>query len=77
MNRGDSGPTICEEKKRLLLEYDVTTQAYAHAMNELRVQMGTTLKAQYDRLFQATEEVRSRSEVARNALLKHIQAHHC
>jgi len=68
---------MCEEKRRLLTEYEAATQAYFQSMNDLRAKMGTSPKAEYERLFKATEEARSKSETARTALLKHVHEHKC
>jgi len=68
---------MCEEKRRLLVAYEAATQAYFRAMNGLRAKMGTSPKAEYDRLFKATEEAHARSEMARTALLEHIREHKC
>ena len=68
---------MCEEKKRLLVEYESATQAYFRAMNDLRDKIGTSPKEEYDRLFKATEEARIRSESARAALLEHVRKHNC
>jgi hypothetical protein len=77
MNAGGPNQPLCEEKKRLLLEYDAATQAYFRTMSDLRAKMGTSPKALYDLLFEATESARSRSELARTALLQHIRVHNC
>lgn len=68
---------MCEEKRRLLIGYEAATQAHFRAMNDLRTKMGVSPKDQYDQLFKATEEARSRSEAARTALLQHIREHKC
>jgi len=68
---------VCEEKKRLLMEYDAATQTYFRAMSDLRGNMGTSPKDIYDQLFQATEVARAKSETARAALLEHMQRHKC
>lgn len=73
----NSGGSFCEEKRRLLMEYDAATQAYFRAMSDLSAKMGTSPKELYDRLFQATETARSRSESARTVLLQHIRNHNC
>jgi hypothetical protein len=77
MNSGGPNQPFCEEKRRLLIEYDAATQAYFRAMNDLRAKMGTSPKELYDGLFQATETARARSESARTALLQHIRNHNC
>lgn len=68
---------MCEEKRRLLVAYEAATQAYFRAMNDLRAKMGTSPKAEYERLFKATEGARAQSEMARTALLDHIGGHKC
>jgi len=73
----DDSALMCEEKRRLLVTYEATTQAYFRAMNDLRGKMGTSPKAEYDQLFKATEEAHARSETARAALLEHIREHKC
>ena len=68
---------MCEEKRRLVAEYEAATQAYFRSMNDLRAKMGTSPKHEYDQLFRATEEAHSRSEEARTVLLKHVREHKC
>jgi len=46
-------------------------------MGALRAQTGTSPKARYNQLFQATEQARAKSEAARAALLDHIRDHNC
>ena len=77
MNSGGPNQPFCEEKRRLLMEYDAATQAYFRAMNDLRAKMGTSPKKLYDGLFQTTETARARSELARTTLLQHIGDHNC
>jgi hypothetical protein len=67
----------CEKKRILLSEYDRATQTYVSAVNELRSRMSTSPKAVYDRLYQAAEEARSKSELARKSLLRHTREHNC
>jgi len=67
----------CEKKRKLLSEYNSATQAYVAAVNELRSRMSTSPKALYDQLYQAAEETRSKSELARKSLLKHTHEHNC
>jgi hypothetical protein len=77
MNPGVPNQPFCEEKRRLLVEYDAATQAYFQAMSDLRGRMGRLPKAVYDQLFEETENARYRSESARTALLQHIRNHNC
>ena len=67
----------CDEKKRLATEYEVATAKFAEAVTELRKEMGTSAKEEYERLDRATNEARVKSEQARLALEKHISAHRC
>ena len=68
---------ICEEKRRLLVEYESAAQAYHQAMSELQTKIGVCPKPVYERVFQASEAARSESEAARTAFLKHVREHHC
>lgn len=69
--------SVCEKKQKLLAEYDAATQAYVTAVNELREKMSTSPKVVYDQLYQAAEDARSKSELARKSLLKHTREHNC
>ena len=67
----------CEEKARLLREYDDATLAFSNAVQELRRKIGTTPKAEYERFDRISSEARVRSEQTRLALEQHIGAHRC
>jgi hypothetical protein len=67
----------CEEKDRLLREYEAATVAFSAAVKELRQRMGTSPKEEYKRLAQSSNDARVKSEGARLALEQHIDAHGC
>ena len=62
----------CEEKDRLLREYEAATVAFSAAVKELRLRMGTSPKEEYNRLAQRSNEDRVKSEGARLALEQHV-----
>jgi hypothetical protein len=67
----------CEEKARLVREYNVATVAFSEAVKELHQKMGTSFKEEYKRLEQISSEARVKSEQTRLALEQHIAAHGC
>jgi Aminoacyl tRNA synthetase class II, N-terminal domain len=67
----------CEEKARLVQEYDVATLEFSGTVKELHQRMGTSPKEEYKRLAQISNEARVKSEQARQALEQHIAAHGC
>jgi hypothetical protein len=67
----------CEEKARLLAEYEAATVTFAASVTELHRKMGTSPKADYDRLQRVTDEARVKSEQARLALEQHVASHRC
>jgi hypothetical protein len=68
---------ICEEKKRLLETYQKATQAYADGVENLRREMGTIDKPEYDALYRLTEELRVGAIAAREGLNAHVRLHGC
>jgi hypothetical protein len=70
-------PMNCEEKARLLRQYDYATLAFSNAVQELRRKIGTSPKEEYTRLTQISNEARAQSEQTRLALEQHIAAHGC
>jgi hypothetical protein len=46
----------CEEKARLLRQYDDATLAFSNAVQELRRTIGTSPKAEYERLERISNE---------------------
>lgn len=67
----------CEEKSRLVAEYETATKKFANAVTELQRKMGTYPKADYERLARASGDARVKSDQARLALEEHIAAHGC
>jgi hypothetical protein len=63
---------ICAEKGRLLEEYQVSTAKFSDAVGQLQKNIGTSSKAEYDRLQRASDEMRVASERARLALEQHV-----
>jgi hypothetical protein len=57
----DSG---CEEKARLVKEYNVATAEFSQAVKQLQRKIGTSPKEEYTRLTQIANEARVKSEQA-------------
>ncbi len=81
MSRRSPGPynhiVSCEEKTRLVQEYQMATQGFANAVTELQRRMGTSAKEEYERLNRIADEARLKAEHARIALEQHATAHRC
>jgi hypothetical protein len=58
----------CDEKRRLLRQYDDATLAFSNAVQELRRKIGTSPKDEYERLERISSEARVKSVQARLAL---------
>jgi hypothetical protein len=67
----------CEGKARLVKKYDDATLAFSDAVQELRRKIGTSPKAEYERLERISSAARVKSEQARLALEQHIATHRC
>jgi hypothetical protein len=67
----------CEEKTRLAQDYDAATAKFAEAVRQLQRNIGTSTRAEYDRLQRISDEARVKSEQARLTLEHHIAAHDC
>ena len=67
----------CEEKTRLMADYEAATGKFASAVTELQRKTGTSLKEEYERLDRAANQSRIRSETARLAVEAHVAAHGC
>jgi hypothetical protein len=70
-------PMSCEEKARLVRDYDNATLAFSNAVQELHRKIGTSPKDEYQRLERISSEARVKSEQTRLALEQHIAAHRC
>jgi hypothetical protein len=68
---------ICEEKLRLLREYDTATKGLSTAVTKLSSQIGTSPKAEYEKLRVASDERRIGAERARQKLNRHVENHGC
>jgi hypothetical protein len=73
----DVSEIACADKRRLLKEYEETTQAFSKSVTELNQLRGTSPVSEYARLQRATDEARINSEQARLALEEHISKHRC
>jgi len=67
----------CEEKTRLLKQYDDATSTFSEAVQELHRKIGTSPKEEYRRLERLSSDARVKSEQARLALEQHIATHRC
>ncbi len=67
----------CEEKGRLLRQYDDATLAFSNAVREQRRKIGTAPRDEYERLERISHEARVKSEQTRLALEQHIAGHRC
>jgi hypothetical protein len=76
-NNGPGSPMGCEEKTRLVREYNVATLAFSGAVNELQRRIGTSPLEEYKRIERISSEARVKSEQTRLALEQHIAAHGC
>ena len=65
----------CEEKARVVSEYEAATTRFASSVTELQRKMGTSPESEYDRLQRDADEARVKSEQARLALEQHVAAH--
>ena len=67
----------CDEKTRLVTEYEATTSVFSEVVKELHRKIGTSPKEEYQRLERISTEARMKSEQARLALEQHIVTHRC
>jgi hypothetical protein len=67
----------CETKVRLTATYETATAVFSEAVTELRRNIGTSTKKEYDRLGRIANDARVKSEQARLALEQHIAEHRC
>ena len=71
------GGMICEDKQRLVTEYRTATKKFADSVADLQRKMGTSPKAEYERLSRTADDARVKSEQARLSVEQHIAAHGC
>ena len=67
----------CQEKARLLEEYEGATRIFADSVAQLKQKTGTSAKVEYERLQRVCNEARVKSEQARLAWEQHIVDHEC
>jgi hypothetical protein len=67
----------CDEKVSLMKTYESATARFSEAVTELHRKMGTVSKSEYERLSQAADEARLKSEAARLAVERHVAEHRC
>jgi hypothetical protein len=68
---------ICEDKKRLLDQYQLILRKYAETVAELQQQMGTLSKADYDALYRKTEGLRHDVAESQQHYELHTRSHRC
>ena len=68
---------VCEEKRRLVETYQYVTERYSAAVTELRRDMGTLSKADYDALYRMTEALRDDVMQTQGNLQDQVRAHRC
>ena len=68
---------LCEEKTKLLFEYQQATAQYSKAVSALTRNIGLVPKNEYDRLRTATERARQLTQIARENLQTHTHKHQC
>jgi hypothetical protein len=67
----------CAEKKRLAEKYEAATAHFAEAVSHLQRNIGTSTRAEYERLQRLANEARVISEQARLSLEQHTATHDC
>jgi hypothetical protein len=67
----------CEEKTRLTSRYEAATTKFCEAVTGLNQGMGTSPKAEYERLARAADKLRLITEQARLELEQRLGVHCC
>ncbi len=67
----------CIHKSKLLDTYEECANAYSSAVTGLRQKMGVLSKAEYEGVYNHTEELRLKAQDAQEVLLEHITQHGC
>jgi hypothetical protein len=65
----------CEEKLRLLIEYQNRTAEYSLAVSELAFRC--TSNEEFEGMSRAAEKARIASQNARERLMRHVEEHRC
>jgi hypothetical protein len=69
--------TICQQKKKLFDAYRNAIKAHSESLADLKKQMGTSSKAEYDAMYRRTEALSYEATKAKDALDKHVAVHAC
>lgn len=67
----------CAMKVQLASEHEAATTLFSKAVAELRQNLGTSTKKDYEQLDRLANDARVKSEQARLALEKHTAEHRC
>lgn len=67
----------CAMKVQLSSEYEAATAEFSKVAAELRRNIGTSTKENYEQLGHRANEARMKSEQARRTLEQHMAEHHC
>lgn len=67
----------CEEKAKLVSNYENAAKTFAAAVSELQSRTGTSSKTEYEELLRSIDKERLKSEQARIALEQHVAVHGC
>ena len=67
----------CDEKERLVSEYEAATNRFAASVTDLQRKMGVSSREEYEGLQRVVTEARVKSEQSRLALEQHVATHRC
>jgi hypothetical protein len=67
----------CAVKRAFLLDYTHAANAFGASLTRLQRDIGTVPQAEYDNLYEVTEEARERLESARRVMVRHVGNHGC
>jgi hypothetical protein len=67
----------CEEKNRLLSNYQIVVRLYALAVDQLQLSRSDASRQSYEELMEASDRERAKCEFARAALDLHVREHGC
>jgi hypothetical protein len=70
-------PAECGEKAALLGAHQEAVKRHSQAVAELRRNMGTSSRAEYESQFRITEALRMDAEKAQKDLERHVADHGC
>jgi hypothetical protein len=70
-------PSTCEQKSLYVKAYSIAAEDFARSVADLNAKTATSLKPEYDRLRNATQEFHTKMEQAKLELERHIASHGC